>query len=132
MSQISPQRFSVEEFPDQKDWIDKLFYALNGFTGDVVRATANSLTIDDNFYQEIKEIKYVNSTSSFPLKFATKFKTSPIGITPIYLQNNTLGSYSTLAPWVTWGYQNGVVSISAISGLTAASSYTIRLLVIYG
>ena len=55
MSQLDPQRFSTEEFPDQVDWIGKLFSPLNQFTGDVVRAFRNQLTISDNLYQEIKE-----------------------------------------------------------------------------
>jgi len=132
MSKINPQRFSTEEFPDQNDWIGKLFSPLNQFTGDVVRAFANSLTVEDNLYQEIREIKWVNSATNFPLKFRTKFNLSPRGLTPIYLLNNTTGAYSTAAPWVVWSYQNNEVTISNISGLTAASTYTIRLWVTYG
>lgn len=132
MSKLSPQRFSVEEFPEQKDWIGKLFSSLNSFTGDVVRSYQNSINIEDNLFQEIKEIKYNNSASNFPLKFKTKFNSSPMGILPIYLLNRTTGAYSTSQPWVVWSYQDGSVSISDISGLTASSDYTIKLLVIYG
>lgn len=132
MSKITPQRFTTEEFPEQEDWIGKLFSPLNQFTGDVIRAFANKVTIEDNLYEEIKEIKYVNSANNFPLKFVTKFKTQPKGLHPIYLLNNTLGSYSTAAPWVVWSYQDGQVVISEISGLSANSTYTIRLRVCYG
>ncbi len=132
MSKINPQSFSTEEFPEQQDWITKLFQPLNQFTGEVVRAFSNSFNIEDNLFQEIKEIKYVNSSSNFPLKFRTKFNSSPKGLSVIYLLNNTLGTYSLLQPWVVWSYQNNEVSISAISGLTASSTYTIRLLVYYG
>jgi len=131
MSKITPQRFTTEEFPEQESWIGKLFSPLNQFTGDIVRSFSNGLTIEDNLKQEIKEIKWVNSSSNYPLKFRTKFSSSPKGLHPIYLLNNTIGSYSTLAPWVVWSYQNGEVTISNISGLTAASTYTIRLLVFY-
>jgi len=132
MSKIAPQRFTVEEFPEQASWISKLFSNLNSFMGDVTRAFGNDLTISDNLFQEIKEIAYRNSSSSFPLKFRTKFNSSPIGVIPIYLQNRTLGSYSTAQPWVVWTYQDGSVVISDISGLTASSDYTIKLLIIYG
>lgn len=132
MSKITPQRFSTEEFPDQQGWIEKIFSPLNQFTGDVVRAFSNGFNIQDNLFQEIKEIKWVNSSTNFPLKFKTKFAVSPKGLTTIYLLNNTLGSYSTQIPWVVWNYQDGAVTISNISGLTASSTYTIRLLVFYG
>jgi hypothetical protein len=132
MSKVNPQRFSTEEFPDQEDWIGKLFAPLNQFTGDVVRAFRNALSVEDNLYQEIKEIKWVNSTNNFPLKFTTKFNASPKGLTAIYLYNHTLSAYSTLAPHVVWTYKDGQVVISDISGLTANSTYTIRLWVVYG
>ncbi len=133
MSKLNPQRFSNEEFPDQASWIGKLFSPLNQFTGELVTAFSNALTIEDNLYQEIKEIKYVNNSNNFPLKFRTKFNNvQPRGLTPIYLLNNTTGSYSTAQPWIVWSYQNNEVSISAISGLTASTTYTIRILVIYG
>lgn len=132
MSKIQPQKFTVEEFQSQSTWIDKLFSPLNQFTGSLVEAFNNQLTVSDNLYQEIKEIKYVNTSTNFPLVFRTKFAAYPRGLLPIYLQNTTLGSYSTLTPWVVWSYANNQITISSISGLTSGSSYTIRLLVIYG
>lgn len=132
MALINPQKFTTEEFQDQAKWIGKLFSGLNQFTGDVVAAFSNQFSVQDNLFQEIKEIKWTNTTQNFPLKFITKFKVIPKGMTPIYLLNNTTGSYSTAAPWVVWSYADGQVTISNISGLTNASTYTIRLLVIYG
>ena len=132
MTQINPQKFTTEEFQDQQSWIGKLFSPLNQFTSSVVQAFNNGFSIEDNLYQELKDIKWVNSATNFPLKFKTKFAIHPKGLMPIYLLNNTLGSYSVLQPWVVWSYADGQVVISDISGLTAASTYTIRLLVIFG
>lgn len=132
MSKINSQKFTVEDFQTESSWIGKLFTPLNQFLGDVVGGFQSGMTVEDNLYQEIKEIKWVNSSGNFPLKFRTKFNVHPRGLTPIYLLNNTLGSFSTAAPWVVWSFVNGEVSISNISGLTADSTYTIRLLVIYG
>jgi hypothetical protein len=131
MTAINPQKFTTEEFQEQASWIGKLFSPLNQFIQDVVSASTNGLTIQDNFAQEMKDIKWVNSGTNFPLKFKTKFAKYPKGIFPIYLFNNSLGSYSTLPPWVVWGYSDSQVTISDISGLTSGSTYTIRLLVIY-
>lgn len=127
----NPQKFTVEDFQEQQSWIGKLFSPLNQYLNEVVLAFNNNITVDDNLAQEFKEIKWVNSASNFPLRFKTKFNKQPKGLLPIYLLNNTLGSYSTLSPWVVWSYADGQVIISDISGLTASSTYTIRLLVIY-
>lgn len=132
MSLLDPQRFSVEEFPEQQGWIEKLFAPLNSFTGSVVQAFNNQLTIADNLYQEIKETKYVNTAANFPLKLKTKFNVQPRGVLPIYTYNNTIGAYSVLAPHVVWKWADGQLIISDISGLTTSSTYTIRLLIIYG
>lgn len=132
MSKISPQRFSVEEFPEQQDWIGKLFTPLNQLTGEIVAAFANGLSVKDNLMQEIKEVKWVNSTTNFPLKFRTKFgNKAPIALLPGYLLNNTTGAYSTVQPWVVWSYKDGEVLISDVMGLVSGNTYTIRLVVIY-
>lgn len=132
MSKLQPKKFTVEDFQDQSSWIDKLFSPLNSFTGSLVESFNNQITVTDNLYQEIKEIKYVNTSTNFPLVFRTKFASYPRGLFPIYLQNTTLNSYSTLVPWVVWSYADNQITITDISGLTNGSSYTIRLLVIYG
>lgn len=132
MAKITPARFTTEDFIDQQSWIGKLFSPLNQFIAETVQAFTNSLSVEDNLYQELRDVKWVNSATNFPLKFRTKFNSAPKGMTPIYLLNNTTGAYSTAAPWVVWGYQNGEVTISAISGLTPNSTYTIRLWVVYG
>ena len=131
MAKINPTKFLLEDFQENKGFAEKLFGPLNQFINDVFLSYRNALTIEDNLFQEIKEIKYKNDANNFPLRFKTKFNTLPKGILPIYLFNNTLGTYSTQTPWVVWTYQDGQVVISDISGLTASSTYTIRFLVIY-
>lgn len=131
MAKLTPKKFTLEEFPEQRDWIGSLFSGLNQFIQEAVQGFSNSLTVKDNLFQEIKEIKWVNKAQDYPLSFRTKFVVNPKGILPIYLLNNTTGSYSPLAPWVVWSYSDGQVFISDISGLTASNTYTIRLLVIY-
>lgn len=131
MSKINPAKLTLEDFQSQREWIAPLFSILNTFTGDVIRAHANQLTVADNLFQEIKEIKWKNSASDFPLKFRTKFNVSPKGLWPIYLFDTTDGVYSPAAPWITWGYADGSISISNVSGLTADHMYTMRMLVLY-
>ena len=130
--QVNPQQFTVESFPEQQSWIAKLFGPLNQFTGDVVRGLRNQITVQDNLFQEIKELKFVNESVTFPLRFTGKFSSSPQGLLVIYIYNNTDAVYSTSAPHLEWSWSNNQVVISAISGLTASKTYTMRVLVIYG
>lgn len=132
MAKINPQKFTNEDFVEQQDWIGKLFSPLNQFLGDVFRAFNNSLTIEDNLYQEIREIKFKNSTNNFPYKFRTKFSAIPKGLVSIYLFNNDLGEYSDESPLVVWSYANQEVTISQMTGLTTDVNYTIRVWIIYG
>lgn len=132
MAKINPQKFTNEDFVEQQDWIGKLFSPLNQFLGDVVRAFNNALTIEDNLYQEIREIKFKNSTNNFPYKFRTKFSAIPKGLVSIYLFNNDTGEYSDESPLVVWSYSNQEVTISQMTGLTTDVNYTIRVLILYG
>ena len=132
MSKINPQRFLVEDFQSEKDWIGNLLSNLNSFIEETVSAFTNNMTIKDNLYQEIKEIKFSNQTNNFPLKFQTKFKANPQGVLMIYCYNNTDNSVQTTAPWPIWSYANNEIKIADIDGLVLGKTYTIRLLVIYG
>ena len=131
---IKPQKFLIESFQDQSSWIGNLFGPLNQFLNDVWISYNNNLTIGDNLYQEIKEIKFINASTNFPLKFKTKFNVFPVGLNLIYLYDNTLGSMASpsVAPYVVWTFLNGEVIISSISGLTSSRTYTMRIHCIYG
>ena len=134
--QIKPLKFTVEQFQDQAKWIGPFFSALNQLTGDIVLALNGKLTIQDNMYQEVKELKFKNYnliTSTLPLKFKPKYSVNPLGLSVIYLYNDTLKTYSTQAPWLTWSFNsNNEIQINSITGLTTSTSYIMRLLVIYG
>lgn len=132
MSKITPAKLTLEDFKEQRDWIGPLFSVLNSFTESIVKAFSNQLNVEDNLFQEIKEVKWRNSSGDFPLKFQTKFTANPKGLLPIFLFNNTLSANSTETPKVNWSYSDGMISISSITGLTTDSTYTIRLLLIYG
>ena len=130
--QLKPQRFTIEQFRKQADWIGNLIGPLNSWINDIVLASTNQFTVADNLYQEIKEIKFKNETNSFPLRFRAKFNVNPQGMLLIYIYNNTLGQYASQTPIVEWSFNNGEVIISAASGLTSGHVYTVRFLVIYG
>lgn len=129
---LVPQKFVLENFKSQSSWISPLLSSLNSFLNDLVFASTNNFTVADNLYQEIKELKFTNAATNKPLRFKTKFNANPKGLLVIYVFNNTLGAYATQFPVIEWSYSNGEVIISELSGLTASSVYTIRILAIYG
>lgn len=132
MAQINPQKFIIEPFKDQASWIGNLLSPLNDIMNDLILAFNNQITIKENLYQEIKEIKFKNTAGDFPLKFKTKFNANPQGVLMIYSYDNTLSVPAALNSAIDWTFANNELKISSISGLTASSTYTIRLLIIYG
>jgi hypothetical protein len=132
MSKLKPQKFTLEGFGDQSSWIGKLFSPLNQVLNDLVISFNNGISIEDNLFQEIKEVSFKNDTNNFPLRFRTKFNQNPKGMLLIFIFDETIGSCATQVPVVVWTYQNGEIVISSMSGLTASTNYTVRFLVIYG
>lgn len=132
MSKLNSQRFTVENFKDQEKWISPLLSGLNQFFGEIIQSYQNSLTVDENLSQEIKELKFANQSANFPLKFRAKIQQSPKCIYVGYVYNQTddtavLGS----VPYANWSYINGEIQIDSFLGLTANKTYIVRLHVIY-
>ena len=128
---LDNRKFSIEGFGEQASWIGKLFTPLNAFISQVFMAFNNNLTVSDNLYQEIKTVSFVNETSSFPIKFTTKFNKYPELVVLGHCVDST-GTFTTVYPMMKWSFSDGVLSISSISNLTASANYTLKLLVIYG
>lgn len=126
---LTNRKFQQEDFKDQT-WIGRLLSPLNTFISEVYNGFQNNLTITDNLYQEIKTLTFVNETSNFPLIFKTKFNKYPEGLSLIYCQDST-GGYPSVQPLVQWSFNNGLLSISSISGLTVSSKYTFKFHIIY-
>lgn len=134
MGVIKPIKFNVESFQEQASWIGGFFSTLNQFINDTVIATSNNLTVSDNLFQEIKEIKFKNTANNFPLKFKTKFNVFPQGVHLIYLYDNTTNDAAipSVTPYIQWTFNNNDLIIKSISGLNSNSTYTLRVLVING
>lgn len=71
-------RLRVDEFPDQKDWISRLFGPLNSFLEYTYLALTNGLTFYDNFtgFESTIDFTY-QGASDFPLYLANPRKFIP-------------------------------------------------------
>lgn len=127
---INSRKLSVEGFAEQASWLGKLLTPLNAFMGQVFTIFQNNITIEDNLFQEIKSIQFVNETSNFPLKFTTKFNKYPAFVIAGTCIDST-NAYTSVYPLIKWTFADGVLSISSISGLTTSHVYTLKLLIIY-
>lgn len=131
MSKISNRKLTLEDFKDQQSWIGKLLQTMNNFFGDVFQAMNNGISIEDNLYQEIKELKFLNDSTTFPLEFKTKFNVYPKGLSVISCRDTSNADLAA-SPFINWSFNNGVVRISSITGLTSNKTYTMNIHVIYG
>lgn len=128
---LSPRRYTVEEFPEQQSWIGNLLSPLNQTIQELFSGLNNNITISDNLYQEVKELKFTVDATTYPIKFKTKFNKQPVGIHVLYCKDS-LGGTSSDTPWLTWSFSDGLLTITNITNLTTSSTYIIRVLVIYG
>lgn len=128
---LSPRRFTIEEFGEQQNWIGSLLSPINQLVSELFAGLANNITVSENLFQEIKELKFVADSSIYPIRFKTKFNKHPVGLYAIYCKDST-GATSSDTPWISWSFSDGQLTITNITNLTASSSYTLKLLLIYG
>ncbi len=69
MSKVpSTTKLVVESFPDQREWISPMFFVLNKFIQDVIRALNNGLSFADNIQGKEQDLDFVflNNSASLP------------------------------------------------------------------
>lgn len=128
---VSPRRLTVEEFPEQQSWIGSLLSPLNQTNQELFSGLANNVTVSENLYQEIKELKFTLDAATYPIRFKTKFNKNPIGLQTIYCKD-AIGGTASNTPWISWSFADGQLTISNITNLTTSQTYTLRLHLIYG
>ena len=136
MSRIPPlKRLAREDFPEQKSWIGKLLSPINEFFNLVSSALDESLTFDDNFNAQTKDISFIKTATypslDTPVSFASTVKGKPIGVLII----NAVEDKDNPQPLVnavtlSWTFAENTVKITGITGLTNDEKYAIKFLVI--
>ena len=132
MGKISPRKFSLEDFPSAPAWMGAFLSTLNQFIQEVYSGTQNNVTVEDNLYREIKELKFTLDSATYPISFKPKWNVNPKGMAVIYCLASDGTSPSTY-PWISYSMTSkGLIEISAILGLTSGKTYSIRMEIIYG
>ena len=112
-----------EDVPEAPEWLNKIIDPINSFFEDINKLVNKNISNSDNINCEIKE--FTLSTTDFPYDFNTKL--IPQLVTIGFIEQ-VADYHVALSAAITldWTYQNGVITIENIIGLTAGK-YKIRL-----
>lgn len=128
---LSISRLSREDFKDAPGWFDRLLAWLNQFVEQTAFALNGNLTFDQNIQAQIKAFSLAAGAAAAnnTLTFTTTLKVFPrLLLVGSVVQRS--GNYVpiTSAVSVFWRYENGVVFITSITGLTAGLTYDFVIL----
>ncbi len=122
-----------EDVKDAPSWISGVIEPLNSFMENVYQALNKNITFTENINSFVKEITYT-TTAGYPLadeiSFTNELKTRATGVMIMQAYERTTYTPAPGPVYVPWVENNGKLLISAITGLQASKSYTIRMLVI--
>lgn len=133
MGRVPPfKRIGQEDFPGQRSWITSLLGPLNNFFSIMYENLNQGLTFNDNFRAFIKDVR-VDASPTYPITFQNTMRVSPQGVIILKLEEN-VSNPSTVTSAVTldWSFSEGSIKINNITGLDAAKTYSLRVLVIGG
>lgn len=127
----SIKRINVEDFPEQKSWIDKLLNPLNQTLALLNKLLNGGLVITEHVRAELKTLSFVNDSAAFPVAFKHSLSSRPVAVLVVSAAEVTASSTAfTAAVYATWELQpDGKVKILGITGLTASAQYNVTLLV---
>lgn len=135
------KRIMREDLQDAPSWIDRLLFPLNSFMESVYYALNKNITFNENIACQIREITFTTPSTygvgspvgvDFDeIRFSNQLRTVPQGV--IIMQLNITNSVDTplyTAQSLHWYHDDGIIYIPYISGLSASTDYTLRVLVI--
>ncbi len=111
----------LEQFP-REEWARSLVNALNQFSLETVA----SLTLQSPFYKDLTFTTAPLVADTFPIDFPVKSRPTDVHVATV-LSGVPSGAVTVL--WVSSG-SGTTVRISSITGLAAATAYSIRLAVL--
>lgn len=121
------KRFLTEDFPEQKEWIGKLFYPLNLILTTLSAALSNGITLAANVYAQVstQSVSGASPTVSFTYKYSPM---QPIGISIVNLVQTNTAAITLAATTCTWTIASGLITVT-VQGLDAAGVFNITFVV---
>ena len=125
-----PKRITSESVkPESRDAIDTVGSSVNNFMEEVYLSIMKGLTITDNLNMELKTITLTVDSNGIPtptVTFKTIIKTRVQGLLCI----RVLSGLPLNQPFLSFTENNGIVTLTHITGLTANTNYQIVILVL--
>lgn len=135
MAKLPTQKYiSREDLKEAPAWIERLLYPINSFMQSVAQALQKNLTFEENIACAVKEYRF-QTPATYPtdmpfIRFSTDMKRKPRGLILLKVGLYAAEAEPTGEATVSWAESEGVVTITAISGLAASKDYIARFLVI--
>ena len=126
------RRITRDQLPDKDfDGIEPFLQAYNTLAEQTVNALTSNLTVGANILGEIIKVVINTPTGYTPVVFNTtripwSFTANP---PRVVLVGNCFPA-PLAAPFISWSYTYGVITIGYVTGLASATSYEITLLVL--
>lgn len=127
------KRINLEDYKDAPEWFQRLAYWLNTFFESINIALTNNLTFEQNMLAQVRsfEVKAGASaalcTASFKLTMKRKPMALFLGRAKIKGDDQTpIGA----AVHLDWRYEEGMVYVTAITGLTNGTTYEFQVILV--
>ena len=132
----STKRFIVEEFKEQRPWIEKLLGPLNDFILNVNNAFNNNLTFTENLSSQISVVKFQTDSSGNifgDYSFKNNLKGNAVGVWIVRIQDTAANPVAvTSGVFVDWSNGDGQIIINNVTGLGVSKEYNITFIAITG
>jgi hypothetical protein len=120
------QRFILEDFPEQKDWIGKLFYVLNKFIADVILSINGGLQFSDNIMgmDHLLQFTFVSNAASYPLTFKWDLANPPKALSVVSAMESTPTTVAVpVVVAAAWTHRaDGLIAITDIAKINSGSA----------
>lgn len=132
----APKRIRAEDFAsDERSLIGKLGFIVNSFMDDVYNALNNNLDFNNLNRQIVTIGVRMGAGSPVPLLNSPQIKHTlrgkPVGINCIKAQNiNSPSTYPENAPYISFTFNENIITVLNVSGLQANSEYSLTLEII--
>lgn len=120
------RRFTLEDYPTQREWIAKLFDPLNQLVDTVFDALNKGLTFRENMRAVVKDLDFTESTGVYPILFPWDLRgAGPTGLIIARVISDTAPTTTVGADWT---FDGTSVVINSFFGLTTGEKYKIKVI----
>jgi len=127
----SQKKILREDLKDAPSWVSGIIDPINSFMENVYQSLNKNITLQDNIASVVKELTYKTDSAypaaQEPVTFQNTLRASPIGVVVLQVYDKTNYTPPPGPVYIPWVNDNGMITLSTITGLEADKSYMVRL-----